>query len=94
MRHPIDNVTNSGVAVMDPFFGLDFKTPPNRGFFQWTTLQADDIAGIQTLYAAPAIAGAVPEPGTLLIWSLLGLTFARVAGWLRNTNRPFAGVRS
>jgi hypothetical protein len=36
----------------------------------------------------------VPEPSTFVVWTLLGLTFARGAGRLRNTNWPFADVRS
>jgi hypothetical protein len=51
MLHPLGNTTNSGVAVMDPFFGTDSSGVV--GFFAWDTLQADDIAGIQSLYGAP-----------------------------------------
>jgi hypothetical protein len=88
MMHPMGNFFNSGAAVMDPLFGTDSNGVV--GFFSWDTLQADDIAGIQSLYAAPAIAAAIPEPGTLVIWSLLGLAFARAASRQRNGSWRFA----
>lgn len=53
-------------SVMEAFYG-----GPRR------TLHADDIAGIVALYGAAPVGGAIPEPSTFVVWSLLsgfGLT--------------------
>jgi len=75
MLHPIGNSTNSGAAVMDPFFGTDNNG--TTGFFLWDELQADDIAGIQSLYGTPGNNDVIPEPATFIVWSLLGITSTR-----------------
>jgi Matrixin len=69
LLHPVGDTDNLAEgAVMSPYFGWD--ADGDVGFLAFDTLQSDDIAGIQSLYAAP-----VPVPGAAWLFGsgLLGL---------------------
>ena len=62
LDHPIGDDNNAGfAAVMNPFFNGTF------GFGNYATLQADDIAGIQSIYGSTPGSVIIPEPGTAVL---------------------------
>jgi hypothetical protein len=59
LNHPIGDDNNAGFpAVMNPFFN------GTTGFGNYSTLQTDDINGIQSIYGSTPGSVIIPEPGT------------------------------
>lgn len=81
LAHSPNDTTNLAAgAVMSPFFNpVGNPDPANPGFGNFAVLQADDIAGIRSLYASGQGAMIVPGPSTLMLVGVGLLALGRMS---------------